>query len=452
MTTRWYLILQPIFGDNKGRSTMADGIGREAQDTGAPASGPLVGCRVVELGSTVAGPFCARLLADFGAEVIKVEQLEGDAVRSMGKRKGGRSLYGASILRNKRILAADMRSDEGRALARRLCERADIVVENFRPGTLERWGLGYDVLSQINPGLVLVRISGFGQDGPNSQRPGYGVVCEAFSGMREITGDPDRPPSRVAVSVTDYITGLYAAYAAVMALYERVRTGKGQVVDAALYEAAFSFMEPHVPAYQQLGLVATRAGSRLPDHTPNNLYPTGDGTHIHITAGAQSVFSRLIGVMGQPGLIDDPRFASATARAQHEDAIDAAIAEWTRAHPLEEIERLLLAAAVPASRICTMQDIFADPHYRARGMIVEPVDPVLGPVAMADVVPRLSRTPGAVRWAGHDIGQDSRAILQDELGLDRAEIDRLIAAGVVAEASGPVAPQGPEDNAQPQPT
>lgn len=414
---------------------MADDVRQEAEAPETSARGPLVGCRVVELGSTVAGPFCARLLADFGAEVIKVEQIEGDAVRSMGKRKDGRSLYGASILRNKRILAADMRSDEGRALARRLCERADIVVENFRPGTLERWGLGYDTLSKANPGLVLVRISGFGQDGPNSQRPGYGVVCEAFSGLREITGDPDRPPARVAVSMTDYITGLYAAYAAVMALFERVRTGRGQVVDAALYESAFSFMEPHVPAYQQLGIIAARAGSRLPDHTPNNLYPTGDGSNIHITAGAQSVFARLIGVMGRPELIEDPRFATATERSRHEDAIDAEIATWTSAHPLEKIEALLHEAAVPASRICTIADIFADPHYRAREMIVEPSDPVLGPVAMAAVVPRMSRTPGAVRWAGHDIGQDSRAILRDELGLEATEIDRLIAAGIVAEAT-----------------
>lgn len=412
---------------------MADG-NRGGGASGDGSFGPLTGCRVVELGSTVAGPFCARLLADFGADVIKVEQLNGDAVRSMGKRKSGRSLYGASILRNKRILAADMRQAEGRDLARRLCQRADIVVENFRPGTLERWGLGYDALSQVNPGVILVRISGFGQDGPNSQRPGYGVVCEAFSGLREITGDPDRPPARVAVSVTDYITGLYAAYAAVMALHERHRTGKGQVVDAALYESAFSFMEPHIPAYQQLGLVATRAGSRLPDHAPNNLYPTGDGRHIHITAGAQGVFTRLCNVMGRPELVDDARFATATDRAINEDAIDAEITLWTQGRALDEIEAQLIAAAVPASRVFNMPDIFADPHYRARGMIVSPEDPVLGPVAMADVVPRLSRTPGVVRWAGHDIGQDSRAILRDELSLDAAEIDRLISEGVVAEA------------------
>ncbi|MFA4914888.1 MAG: CaiB/BaiF CoA-transferase family protein, partial [Burkholderiaceae bacterium] len=226
--------------------------------TQARGKGPLQGYRVIELGSTVAGPFCGRLLADFGADVIKVEQREGDAVRSMGNVKAGRSLYGASIFRNKRIVSIDLRDERGRALVRRMCDRADIVIENFTPGRLEQWGLGYDTLSATNPGLILVRISGFGQDGPNSQRPGYGVVCEAFSGIREITGDPDRPPARVAVSMTDYITGLYAAFGATMAALDRKRTGRGQVVDAALYEAAFSFMEPHIPAFQQLGLVAKR--------------------------------------------------------------------------------------------------------------------------------------------------------------------------------------------------
>ena len=419
---------------------------RQAPNAGYSNHGPLSGCRVVELGSTVAGPFCARLLADFGADVIKVEQLEGDAVRSMGKRKDGRSLYGASILRNKRIIATDMRSDEARALVRQLSARADIVVENFRPGTLERWGLGYETLSADNPGLVLVRISGYGQDGPGSRRPGYGVVCEAFGGLREITGDPDRPPARVAVSMTDYITGLYAAYAAVMALLDRTRSGLGQVVDAALYESAFSFMEPHVPAFQQLGIVATRAGSRLPNHTPNNLYPTADGSYIHITAGAQSVFARLVTLMGRAELSTDPRFETATARAENEDAIDTELAAWTSTLPLVEIERLLEQAAVPASRIYRMPDIFSDPHYRARNMIAEPLDPVLGPVAMPNVVPRLSRTPGAIRWPGRDIGQDSRDVLRNELGLHESEISRLIESGIVADgraASGDPAQMRP---------
>lgn len=402
-------------------------------------SGPLKGFRVIELGSTVAGPFCARLLADFGADVIKVEQKEGDAVRSMGNIKNGRSLYGASILRNKRIVSFDLRVPEGRALAKRLCEKADIVIENFRPGTLERWGLGYEELSAVNPGLILVRISGYGQDGPYSQRPGYGVVCEAFSGIREITGDPDRPPARVAVSMTDYITGLYGAFGAMMAMFDRSRTGRGQVIDAALYEAAFSFMEPHIPAFQQLGVIAQRAGSRLPGHTPNSLYTSAEGCHIHITAGSQAVFKRLAQLMGKPQLLDDPRFATPVARSKNEDEMDALVGEWTRGLPLTELEQMLSSADVPASRIFNLQDIFADPHYRARNMLVKPVDRELGPVAMANVVPRLSRTPGAVRWSGHDVGQDTFEVLSTELGLNTEQIRKLADEQIIygADASSP---------------
>lgn len=405
----------------------------------AHGPGPLQGCRVIELGSTVAGPFCARLLADFGADVIKVEQKEGDAVRSMGKIKNGRSLFGASILRNKRIVSIDLRLPKGRALAKRLCEKADIVIENFRPGTLERWGLGYEALSAVNPGLILVRISGYGQDGPYSQRPGYGVVCEAFSGIRELTGDPDRPPARVAVSMTDYITGLYGAFGATMAMLDRHRTGQGQVIDAALYEAAFSFMEPHIPAFQQLGLIARRTGPRLPDHTPNSLYTSSEGRYIHITAGSQPVFKRLVQAMGQPELLEDPRFSTPVARSKHEDDMDALVGAWTRSLPLEILEHLLDGAGVPASRIFDMQDIFSDPHYRARNMLVEPEDRVLGPVAMANVVPRLSRTPGVVRWPGHDVGQDTLDVLVQELGLNAEQIQELADEQVIygAQASSP---------------
>ncbi|HLU78133.1 CaiB/BaiF CoA transferase family protein [Yanghanlia caeni] len=394
-------------------------------------AGPLSGYRVIELGSTVAGPFCARLMADFGADVIKVEQKEGDAVRSMGTQKDGRSLYAASILRNKRIISVDLRQQKGRDIVRRLCEKADIVIENFRPGTLERWGMGYDELARANPGLILVRISGYGQDGPYSQRPGYGVVCEAMSGIREVTGDPDRPPARVAVSMTDYITGLYGALGAVMAALDRHRTGRGQVVDSALYEAAFSFMEPHIPAYQQLGLIARRCGSRLPGHCPNTLFPTSDNRYIHITAGSQSIYKRLVGVMNRPDLLEDERFATPVARAAHEDEMEAIVSEWTQRYTLEELEQILGDALVPASRIFDMADIFSDPHYQAREMIVSPEDPELGPVAMANVVPRLSRTPGAVRWAGHDIGQDTESVLMQELGLTREALDALQAEDII---------------------
>jgi crotonobetainyl-CoA:carnitine CoA-transferase CaiB-like acyl-CoA transferase len=401
------------------------------------SSGPLAGLRAIELGSTVAGPFCARLLADFGVDVIKIEQPEGDAVRSMGRRRDGRSLYGASILRTKRIASINLRSDEGRALTRCLCERADIVVENFRPGTLEGWGLGYDILSAVNPGLVLVRISGFGQQGPYSQRGGYGVVCEAVSGLREINGDPDRPPPRMATPLTDYIAGVYGAFGAVMAIFDRTRTGKGQVVDTALYEGAFSFMEPHIPAYQQLGEVAKRAGSRLPGNTPNSLYPTRDGHHIVITAASTSVFARLAEAMGQPELIKDPRFATAVARAENDDACDAAVAAWSGSLDLAQLETILEAAKVPAARIYSVEDIFADPHYRARDMLVDVEDEQLGRVTVTGVVPKLSATPGAVRWAGRAIGADTGEVLADELNLSQAEIERLARTGVVAGAGLP---------------
>ena len=315
------------------------------------ARGPLAGYRVLELGSTIAGPFCGRLLADFGAEVIKVEPPEGDAVRTMGKRYKGKSLYGASIMRNKSLVSLDLRRKEGRDLVRALAAKCDLLVENFRPGTLERWGLGYDVLSADNPGLVMVRISGYDQSGPYRDRPGYGVIGEAVSGLRHLTGDPDRPPTRTAVSLTDYFTGLYAAFGASMALLMRERTGRGQCIDAALYECAFSFMEPHVPAFDKLGLVAGRCGSRLADSTPNNLYPTRDANFIHITAMADGVFRRLAAAMGQAGLADDARFSDGIVRSNNVEELDGLIAEWTGAHPLEALEAALQKAEVPATRI-----------------------------------------------------------------------------------------------------
>lgn len=400
--------------------------------TTQPPRGPLEGFRVLELGSTVAGPFCGRILADFGAELIKVEPPEGDAVRAMGKRAKGRSLYAASIFRNKKLVSINLRTEEGRDLIKKLVAEVDVLVENFRPGTLERWGMGYDDLAKINPGLVLVRISGYGQTGPYSSRPGYGVTSEAVSGLRELTGDPDRPPARVSVSLTDCLCGIYGALGAVMALLARARTGRGQVVDSALYESSFSLLEPYVPAFSVLGLVPTRTGSRLPNHTPNNLYPTADGRHIHITAGAQSVFTRLARQMGQPELVDDPRFANAIERSTNEDALDAIIGAWTGSLPLEDVERLLHDGDIPAARIYSLKDIFEDPHYRARDMLLELEDPVLGPVSVPGVVPKLSETPGGVSWLGRAIGQDTMKVLRDRLALSDQELDALAAAGVIA--------------------
>lgn len=397
--------------------------------------GPLAGIRVLEMGSTVAGPFCGRLLADFGAEVIKVEDAGGDPVRTMGKRFHGVSLYAASIFRNKSIVSIDLRKPEGQALAADLAAKSDVVVENFRPGGLEKWGLGYAQLSARNPRLVMARISGFGQDGPYSQRAGYGVIGEAVSGLRHLTGDEDRPPSRVAVSMTDYITGLYAAFGVTLALFARERTGKGQCIDAALYECAFSFMEPWIPAFQKLGHVANRCGSRLPESTPNNLYASGDSQFIHITAMGDAVFRRLVHAMGEPGLAEDARFRAATDRSANHEALDDLIARWAAKHPLAHLEKLLADAGVPATRIFTIADIFGDRHYRARNTIVEAPDDQLGGVAMANVVPRLSATPGRVRHAGRRTGQDTRRVLGEILGLGEERLDALAAGGVISQGA-----------------
>lgn len=392
---------------------------------------PLKNLRVLELGSTVAGPFCGRLLADFGAQVVKVEPAEGDALRTMGKQFEGKSLYAASLFRNKSLVCIDLHTSQGQDIARSLALDSDIVVENFRPGRLESWGLGYEQLSTLNPRLIMVRISGFGQSGPYSQRPGYGVVGEAVSGLRYLTGDPQSPPSRVAVSMTDYITGLYAAFGATLAVLKRYSSGRGQYIDAALYECAFSFMEPWVSAYEKLGHIPERTGSRLPESTPNNLYPTGDGQFIHITAMGDAVFGRLAGAMGQPELARDLRFASAMQRNSHYDEIDGLVARWSGGMPLAELESILQAAQVPATRIYTLADIFNDPHYRSRQSIVDVPDADLGSVAMAAVVPRLSDTPGVIRHSGRKIGQDTRAVLQERLGYSDEQIEALAGQGII---------------------
>ncbi len=397
--------------------------------TGTP---PLSGYRVLELGSTVAGPFCGRLFADFGAEVIKVEPADGDPVRSMGRHYQGVSLYAASIFRGKRLISVNLRTDEGREIVRNLAAKSDFLVENFRPGSLEEWGLGYDSLARLNPGLILVRISGYGQSGPYRERPGYGAICESVSGLRHLTGDPDRPPSRTASSLTDYITGLYATLGAMFALEVRHKTGKGQIIDAALYEGAFSFMEPHIPAYEKLQAIAMRAGARLPGVAPNNQYPTRDGQYIHITAASDAVFRRVASAIDRPELAKDPLYAAAIDRARNEDALDAIISEWTLQHDCSVLEERLHAANVPAARIYTVEDIFNDPHYAARGMLEKVPSDELGSVTMPAVVPRLSANPGKIRHAGRRIGQDTRDVLREVSGLSDDEISALESRGVIA--------------------
>lgn len=394
-------------------------------------TGPLVGTRVLELCSTIAGPACARLLADFGAEVIKVEPPEGDSVRRLGVSDKGVALYAASILRNKRVVTIDIKTERGQQLVRELAKKCDVVVENFRPGTLERLGLGYEALSKDNPGLVMVRISGYGQTGPYASKAGYGAICEAFGGIRELIGEPDRPPVRVSVPVTDYVTAAYAAFGTTMALLERQRTGRGQVVDAALYEAAFSMLEASVPGYDRYKVSPTREGTRLPFMAPNNLYKAKDGAYLLVAANNEATFKRLIDAMGRPELLSDPRFATIGVRWQHVDAIDAEVGAWVGQFSARDGAAKLEAAGVPASLVYTLADIFEDPHYKAREMLLQVPHPKLGSLTQMGIVPCLSETPGSVSWPGRDAGADTREVLTELLNLGSDVIDQLETSKVI---------------------
>ena len=393
--------------------------------------GPLAGYRVLELGTMAAGPFVGRLLADFGAEVIKVEQAEGDPIRDYGKRFEGKSLYSASIMRNKRNISVNLREQAGQDLVRRMIPKCDFVIENFRPGTLEHWGLGYDDMQAINRGIIMIRVSGFGQTGPYSDRAGYGIVAEAVSGLRHITGEPDRPPSRVAVPLTDYIGGLFGAYGALAALTHREKTGEGQCVDTALYESAFSVTEPFVPEYHKLREPGMRAGARLPGAAPNSLYRAKDGLYVQVTAGNDRIFKRLAGVMGQSELAQDERFATPAARWQNVDALEDIVNAWAGEIDSKNLEHRLNEAGVPSARIYTMAEVFEDPHFAARDMLLNVPSTELGDVTLAGVVPKLSETPGQVRWAGRKPGQDTRAVLAELCDLDDAELSRLESEGII---------------------
>ncbi|WP_436226664.1 CaiB/BaiF CoA transferase family protein [Cupriavidus necator] len=400
-----------------------------------PSAGPLAGRRVLELCSTVAGPACARMLADYGAEVIKIEPFEGDPVRQMGLHEGDISLYAASILRNKQSIALNLKTEEGRALAQAIAAQCDVVIENYRPGKLEQLGLGYEVLSRDNPGVVLVRISGYGQSGPNSYKPGYGTICEAYGGLRHLNGEPDQLPPRISVALTDYLTAIYAAFGATMALLERESSGKGQVIDVSLFEAAFSMLEPDVPAYDRLGVIANRQGSQCPGLAPNNVYPTRDGSHVLIAANNDPIFARLCRVMERPDLLQDPRFASIRARAANCVAIDQEVSRWTGSLESAVVIRLLDEAEVPSSLTYTIADAFADRHFHEREAILSHQHPSLGTIAMAGLVAKLSRTPGAVRHTGPEVGQDTRAVLKRLAHLDDARIDQLLRDRVIKAAS-----------------
>jgi crotonobetainyl-CoA:carnitine CoA-transferase CaiB-like acyl-CoA transferase len=394
--------------------------------------GPLAGIRVLELGSFVAGPFAGQLLGDMGAEIIKIESPEpGDPMRRWGVLLDGRSIWWSALARNKRLVAVDLRRAEGRAVVRRLALTCDVVLENFTPGRLEDWGLSYDELSRGNPRLVMTRVSGFGQTGPRAGEPGFGSIGEAMGGLRELTGPPDRPPARASVSMGDQISGLFAAFGTLAALRQVERDGRGQVVDVALYEAVFALMESLVADYELTGDVRTRSGGTLPGVAPSNAYPTADGRMVMIAANADPIFTRLTAAMGRPELATDPRYSSHVARGSRMDEIDEIVSSWTRALDFETIDKILEDAAVPHGLIYRAPDMLDDPQYLARDTIERVHDAVLGhDVPMANVVPRLSRTPGTIRWPGAGVGAHTHEVLA-ELGLDDAQRQALVDQGVI---------------------
>jgi crotonobetainyl-CoA:carnitine CoA-transferase CaiB-like acyl-CoA transferase len=392
---------------------------------------PLAGLKVLELGALIAGPFCAKILAEFGAEVIKIEPPgQGDPLRKWRYVKDGTSVWWHVQSRGKKSVALDLRKPEGQAIARKLALAADIVVENFRPGTMEEWGMGYDALATANPGLVMVRISGYGQTGPYRERPGFGVIGEAMGGLRHVTGTPDRPPSRTGISIGDTLSALYGVIGAMMALESRRRTGRGQVVDVALYESVFSVMESLLPEFDAFGAIRERTGSILPGIAPSSSYRCGDGSFVLIGANADSIFKRLCKAMGRDDLAEDTSLAHNDGRAARQTWLDGEIEAWTSARAPSDVLAALETAEVPASKIYSIADIAADPHYAAREMIRQIRLADGATLKVPGVVPKLSATPGDFDGGGPALGEHTDEVLRD-LGYDAAAIADFQRRGVI---------------------
>jgi formyl-CoA transferase len=384
---------------------------------------------VLELGAFIAGPFAGQLLGDLGADVVKVEPTDGDIMRRYGVRVDGRSLWWPAIARNKRSIAIDLRDERGRDLVRRMAANCDVIVENFRPGTLERWGLDYATLSAANPRIVLVRVSGFGQTGPRASEPGFGSIGEAMGGIRHTTGDPDRPPARTGISIGDSLAALFAVVGTLAALHERNRSGVGQEVDVAIYEAVMALMESTIADYELAGEIRTRRGGILRDVAPANAYPTADGRDVVIAGNADAVFARLCDAMARPDLKEN--MATHEARAEQQEALDDEIAQWTRTLTADELLATLTAHEVPVGLINRAPDLLSDPHIAARGMIERLAAGFEQPVPMTGVVPKFSRTPGSIRHAGPELGVHADDVLRELTDLGPAEIGALRDAGVL---------------------
>jgi formyl-CoA transferase len=394
--------------------------------------GPLSDIKVLELGTLIAGPFCSRIFAEFGAQVIKIESPDGgDPLRQWRKLHNGTSLWWYLQARNKKSVTVNMREPEGQEIVRKLAAGADIVIENFRPGALEKWGLGWDKLSQLNPGLVMVRLSGYGQTGPYRSRAGFGAIGEAMGGLRYVTGYPDRSPVRVGISLGDAVASLYGVIGALMALRHReVSGGRGQVVDVALYEAVFSLMESLLPEYDMTGFVRERSGASLPGIVPSNTYTTRDGKYVVIGANGDAIFRRMMTAIGREDLGNDPALARNDGRVARTADLDKVIGNWCAAHDLDRVLEVLAAAEVPSGKIYDIADIVKDLHYQVRGMIEQARLPDGEPMKVPGVVPKMAQTPGGTRWLGPRLGEHTGEVLA-QLGYDAARIADLKSRGVI---------------------
>ena len=394
-------------------------------------NGPLSNLRVVELGTLIAGPYCARLLAEFGAEVVKIETPgEGDPLRKWRVLHEGNSLWWYAQARNKKSVTLNLKAQEARQIVRELAAKADIVVENFRPGMLEKWGLDYATLAKDNPGLVMVRLSGYGQTGPYRDKVGFGSIGESMGGMRYITGYADRAPVRVGISIGDTLAAMLGAMGALMAIHHRSTSGLGQVVDVALYEAVFSMLESTLPEYGMKGLVRERTGASLPGIVPSNTYPCGDGKFVVIGANSDSIFKRMMVAIGREDLADDPALASNDGRVKRTEELDRLIGEWTARHTIDEVLAVLDGADVPAGKIYSIADIVADLHFQARGMIERHRLGNGQEILLPGIVPKMSSTPGGTRWIGPKLGEHTDEVL-GALGHSAARIAELRARGIV---------------------
>jgi crotonobetainyl-CoA:carnitine CoA-transferase CaiB-like acyl-CoA transferase len=393
------------------------------------SDGPLADLRVLELGQLIAGPFCGQLMGDLGAEVIKLEPPgTGDAMRAWGR---GIPVWWPVIARNKKSVTLNLRESEGQNLLKLLVSEADILIENFRPGTFEKWGLDYATLSEINPGLVMVRVSGFGQTGPYAQRAGYGSIGEAMGGIRYLAGDPDRPPSRVGLSIGDSLAATFACVGALAAIHSRNTTGRGQIVDSAIYEAVLAMMESTIPEFTEAGLIRERSGSILPKTAPSNVYPSSDGEMIVMGANQDSVFARLCEAMGKPEYVTDDRFHDHVARGENQALLDDLISEWSATLTADALLESLETHGVPAGRIYRAPEMLTDPQFLARQSIVDVSHRDFKNLKMQNVVPRLSDTPGSVRWAGPELGEHNAEIYGGLLGLDAQEQSALADRGII---------------------